>query len=65
MNKQLLTHAEVNYRQAIFANRRCGVCDMYIKSKPTAGCTLVRKPIRPFMVCDRFEPREKENARAA
>ena len=56
-----LTHAEVNYRQATFPGRRCGVCSMYVKGKPIK-CTLVQSPIRPYCVCQRFEPKEEAHA---
>jgi hypothetical protein len=54
-----LTHRQVHYRQALSASKRCGVCSMYVYGRPPA-CSLVTSPIRPFMLCDRFDPREEK-----
>ena len=54
-----LRKAQVNYRLAVTAGRRCSTCVMYVKPDVSrrhllGSCTLVGGPIQGFAVCDRW-----------
>lgn len=48
------TKAETNYRTYTVEDERCGLCSMF--RRPNA-CTLVKGEIKPFKVCDEFDPK--------
>jgi hypothetical protein len=61
MNERLLSHKAVHYRAATNKQRRCGVCSMYVNGR-NPRCTLVQSPIRAYDVCDKFQPKGKDDA---